>query len=145
MRLGNSPWRACPGAPQSTTITMPYTSDLIRRYVLMIHLSPCVPGLTIWTFHAWTKKRTSPCRDATAQDLAHRHTKRVFFRQGPMTSVRVELWGSRNRNYRYWAGLLHRHFLCLRTYVGPLMAYFSYLSLGFCPQDGPTRAADATQ
>ena len=91
-----------PRRSRSTTRTMPYTTDLIRRYMLMLHLSPCVPGLAMLTFPCVGKKRASPCRDAIAQVLAQRHTKQVSFGQGSMMSVRIELWGSRNRHCRSW-------------------------------------------
>src|SRR6267378_3836382 len=116
MRLGSSPWRACPCDPQSTTRTTPYDRDLIRREMLMLHVSSCVQCLEILTFQCVDNKRASPFRDAIAKDLVSRHTKRVSFGQGPMTSVRVELWGSRTLNCRYWAGLLHR----------PLLSHLSF-------------------
>ena len=75
---------------------------------------PCVDNIS-----------ASPDRDAIVQDLARRHTERVSFEQGPMTSVRVELWGSHHHNGRYWAGLLHRYLLAVEFFL-PMMYPFTY-------------------
>ncbi len=82
-------------------------------------LSLSVPCLSNVDFSVRRQKKASPCRDAIVKALARRHTKRVSFGQGPMTSVRVERWGSRNRNYRYWAGLLRRYLLRRLSFFCP--------------------------
>jgi hypothetical protein len=93
------------------------TATSSGRYTLMIHFFPGVPCLTMLTWACVAKTRASPCRDTIEKDLARRHTKRVSFGQGPMTSVRVELWGSRTLNCRYWAGLLHCHLLAVEFFL----------------------------
>src|SRR6267143_1327688 len=106
MRLGSSPWRACPCDPQSTTRTTPYDRDLIRREMLMLHVSSCVQCLEILTFQCVDNKRASPFRDAIAKDLVSRHTKRVSFGQGPITTIESAASPKLNPHRRHRAGLL---------------------------------------
>src|SRR5215510_11200854 len=70
----------------------------------MIHVSSCVSDLEIRNCTGRAQTRASPCRDTIAQDHTQRHTQRVSFEQGPITSVRVELEQNRNLTCRCWTG-----------------------------------------
>src|SRR5713101_4801205 len=69
----------------------------------MCHL-PAALHCCFWDNQSRTQSKERLLAETPSQKPCSRHTERVPFGQGPMTSVRVELWGSRTRNGRCRAG-----------------------------------------